>query len=478
MPLDEVRARLDAMRARDLPTHGGRTLAYVYDSGLADADALGREALAAFSSTNGLDPTAFPSLLQMENELVGMAGELVDAPTGFAGVVTSGGTESILLAVLAARDSRSEIRSPRMVLPTTAHAAFHKAAHWFGVEPVFVAVDPVTKRAVPEQMAAAIDDDTVVVVVSAPSYAHGVIDPVEPIALAAKAAGVRCHVDACIGGWVLTWLRRSGDEPDQPAWTFAVDGVTSMSLDLHKYAYTPKGVSVLLHRSADLRRGHFFASARWPGYTMLNTTAQSTKSGGPLAAAWAVVNHIGADGYVALARQARKATLGLSSQLSGIQALSLTAQPDSTLLALTTDESCDVFTIADEMLARGWFVQPQMRFGDLPATLHLTLSAATADSVDDFVRDLAEAVRAAQAAGPAQPPAELVAAARQLDPATVTAEQVGGLLAAAGLASATGELAIPDRLAPLNALLDNLSPDLREVLLLGVLDHLTRPSFP
>jgi len=321
MDLDEIRARVDALRGQDLPTHGGRTLAYVYDSGVASADVIGREVLAAFSSTNGLDPTAFPSLLQMENDLVAMAGRLVDAPPGFAGVATSGGTESILLAVLAARDARPEIRSPRMVLPTTTHAAFHKAAHYFGVEPVVVDVDPETKRADPGAMRAAIDEDTVLVVASAPSYAHGVIDPVGPIAAAAAAAGARCHVDACIGGWVLPHLR--SDEPDQEPWTFAVEGVTSVSLDLHKYAYTPKGISILLHRSAALRRSHLFASARWPGYTMLNTTMQSTKSGGPVAAAWAVVNHIGEEGYASLARRARSATLEVANAVAEIEHLPL-----------------------------------------------------------------------------------------------------------------------------------------------------------
>ena len=471
---DEIRTHLEALRAHDLPTHGGRTLAYVYDSGLATADAIGREALASFSSTNGLDPTAFPSLLAMENDLVGVAGRLVDAPDGFAGVVTSGGTESILLAVLAARDARPDVSAPRMVLPTTAHAAFHKAAHWLGVEPVFVDVDPVTKRAVPEAMAAAIDDSTVLVVASAPSYAHGVIDPVEPIAAAAALAGVRCHVDACIGGWVLPHLRAA--EPDQLPWTFAVPGVTSLSLDLHKYAYTPKGVSVLLHASAELRRAHLFASGRWPGYTMLNTTAQSTKSGGPLAAAWAVVHHIGAERYLDLARTAREATIALAGAVSGIPGLSLAAQPDSTLLALTTDETCDVFTISDEMLDRGWFVQPQMRFRDLPATLHLTFSAATAASSDLIASDLADATAAARAAGPATPPADLVAMASAIDPATLDEATFAGLLAAAGLAGGDGDLVLPERMAPVNALLDALPPPLREVLLLGVVDRLARPA--
>jgi glutamate/tyrosine decarboxylase-like PLP-dependent enzyme len=471
---EHIREALAGLRARDLPTHGGRTLAYVYDSGLAAADAMGTEALASFAGTNALDPTAFPSLLQMENDLVGIAGRLVDAPTGFVGVATSGGTESILLAVLAARDGRPDVPAPRMVLPTTAHAAFHKAAHYFGVEAVLVDVDPETKRADPDAMAAAIDERTVLVVVSAPSYAHGVIDPVTPIAAAAAAAGVRCHVDACIGGWVLPYLRR--DEPQQEPWTFSVPGVTSISVDLHKYAYTPKGVSILLHASAELRRPHLFASARWPGYTMLNTTTQSTKSGGPLAAAWAVVHHIGDDGYAQLARHARKATLDLATAVSDIPALSLAAQPDSTLLAVTADETCDVFTIADELLVRGWYAQPQLSFGELPATLHFSLSAATAASSAQIVDDLAAATTAAVESGPIAPPEHLVAAASSIDPEHLDEEAFAGLLAVAGLSDASGGLALPDRMAPVNALLDALPPDLREALLLGVIDRLVRPS--
>ena len=474
MDHDEIRSALELLRARDLPTHGGRTLAYVYDSGLASADEIGREALASFSSTNGLDPTAFPSLLQMENDLVGISGRLVDAPRGFTGVVTSGGTESILLAVLAARDSRPDVSAPQMVLPATAHAAFHKAAHWLGVEPVLVDVDPVTKRADPEAMAAAIDERTVLVVASAPSYAHGVIDPVTEIAAAAASAGVRCHVDACIGGWVLPHLRDS--EPSQPAWTFAVEGVTSLSLDLHKYAYTPKGVSVLLHATADLRRTHLFASARWPGYTMLNTTAQSTKSGGPLAAAWAVVHHIGHEGYIALAEQARTATLELATAVDGIPGLSVAAPPDSTLLALVADEGCDVFTIADEMRTRGWFVQPQLRFRGLPATLHLTFSAATAAASAEIAADLSAGAAAAMASGPATPPPELVAMASGLDPALLDEATFAALLAAAGLAGGDGALVLPERMASVNALLDALPTGLREALLLGVVDRLARPS--
>lgn len=200
--MPDVLARLEALRAGDLPTHGGRTLAYVYDSGLADADAVGRVALASFGATNGLDPTAFPSLAALERDLVAFARPLVNAPDGAVGTVTSGGTESILLAVQTARDAHPEITRPVLVVPTTAHGAFHKAAHYFGVELVAVDVDPATMRAVPEAMAAAMDAHAgrlVLVAVSAPSYAHGVVDPVAAIAAAAAERGVRCHVDACIG---------------------------------------------------------------------------------------------------------------------------------------------------------------------------------------------------------------------------------------------------------------------------------------
>ena len=469
---DAVLAELDALRAHDLPTHGGRTLAYVYDSGLADADALGREALARFGATNGLDPTAFPSLLRMENDLVAMAGALLDAPEGFAGTVTSGGTESILLAVLAARVGAAHVADPNMVLPSSAHAAFLKAAHVLGVRAVVVDVDPRTLRADPAAVAAAVDDSTVLVVASAPSYAHGVVDPVTAIAGAAAERGIRCHVDACIGGWVLPHLE------DVPPWTFAVDGVTSVSVDLHKYAYTPKGVSVVLHRDADLRRGHFFASAEWPGYTMLNSTLQSTRSGGPLAAAWAVTRHIGLEGYRTLARTARRATLDLATAAAGIDGLRVLAPPDATLLALATDGSCDVFTLADELLVRGWFAQPQMAFRDVPASLHLTVSAATAPSVPDLVEALRAAVDAARALGPATPDPSLAGLLTALDPDALDDATFDQVLAAAGLAGDGGGVALPQRMAPVNALLDACPPRLREVLLLRVLDRLARPSTP
>ncbi|WP_148574584.1 pyridoxal phosphate-dependent decarboxylase family protein [Nocardioides caldifontis] len=472
MTPSDVLARLRTLQEGDLPTKGGRTLAYVYDSGLADADDVARQAVAAFADSNGLDPTAFPSLREMENDLVGFAADLLDAPDTVVGSVTSGGTESVLLAVQSARDSRPDVDRPRMVIPSTAHAAFHKAAHYFRVEPVLVDVGD-DFRPDPAAMADAIDGSTVLVAVSAPSYAHGVVDPVADVAAAAQERGVRCHVDACIGGWVLPYAARLGRSV--PPWTFAVDGVTSISVDLHKYGYTPKGASLLLHRSPAHRRSQLFASARWPGYTMLNSTMQSTRSGAPLAAAWAVVRTIGDAGYERLTTRVLDGVDRLVEGLGAIEGLRLPVRPDSTLVAVETDGSCDVFTIADEMAARGWFVQPQMRFAGHPPNLHLTLSAATTDSLDELLAAFADAVAVARERGPVQVDpgvAEVVAA---LDPDHLGDEEFDGLLAAAGLDPA-GSSVVPDRMAEVNALLDLASPELREAVLKAFLDRLQRPN--
>ncbi|GAA3686710.1 aminotransferase class V-fold PLP-dependent enzyme [Nocardioides ginsengisoli] len=470
MTPDEIRARLVALQEGDLPVHGGRTLAYVYDAGLADVDALAREAVAAFAGSNGLDPTAFPSLLAMENDLVAFARELVDGPDSMVGTVTSGGTESCLLAVLGARDARPDVADPSIVVAETVHAAFHKAGHYFGVRVVVVPVGP-DHRADADAMAAAIDDTTVLVVASAPSYAHGVVDPVPAIATAAAARGVRCHVDACIGGWILPYAARLG-RPVTP-WTFAVDGVTSISTDLHKYAYAPKGASLLLHRDPALRRPQYFAHAGWPGYTMLNATLQSTRSGGPIAGAWATTRAIGHDGYHVLTDRALAATDEIAAGITELTGLSLVAAPDSTLVAATADDDLDVFTVCDEMAERGWFVQPQLSYDGRPPSLHVAISAAT--DAGAFLAALGEAVASARAQGPVPVDPGVADLLRTLDPATLGDAEFDLLLAAGGLAGDAGELGLPDRMAPVNALLDVAPPALREAVLVAFLDRLARP---
>ncbi|HEY0639480.1 MAG TPA: aminotransferase class V-fold PLP-dependent enzyme, partial [Pseudonocardiaceae bacterium] len=298
MPAEELLARLDELRSADLPTHGGSVMAYVYDSGVATLDAVAAAAQERFQWTNALDPTAFPSVAVLENEVVRAVASRLGGGPDTAGTFTSGGTESCLLAVLAARE-RSLSAQPELVLPATAHAAFRKAAHLFRLRVVDVPVDPLTGAVRPSDVAGAITTDTALVVVSAPSYPHGVLDPVPEVAALAAEQEVPCHVDACIGGWVLAFL------DDAPPFDLSVPGVTSLSVDLHKYGYAPKGASVLLTADAALRRAHYFVSADWPGYPVVNPTLAGTRPAGPLAAAWATLRLLGGSGYRRLATAAR-----------------------------------------------------------------------------------------------------------------------------------------------------------------------------
>ena len=466
---EDLMGRLREMQAGDVPVTGGHTLAYVYDSGLEEAERIGREAVALYAGSNGLDPTAFPSLLQMENELVGFAARLLDAPASVVGTVTSGGTESVLLAVQSARDGATST-SPNMVLPVTAHAAFHKAAHYFGVEARVAPVGPDFRADVPA-MQELVDDDTVLLVGSAPSYSHGVIDPITDLALFAASRGIRCHVDACIGGWVLPYAARLGRP--LPPWTFALDGVTSISVDLHKYAYAPKGTSILLHRTPELRRPQYFASADWPGYTMLNSTMQSTKSGGPLAGAWAVVNTIGDDGYLDLSRDLFAAVDELVAGITAIDGLDVLVAPESTLIAFGCDDTLDVFTLTDEMTQRGWYVQPQLSYAGARPSIHLSVSPST--KVPDFLSALSDAVSASRASGPISVDPEIAAFVQSLDPAALSDEDFDGLLAAVGMAG-DGDVGLPDSMAEINSLLDLANPALRDALLVAFLDRLQRPQ--
>ncbi len=295
---EELLARLAEAQEADLPVRGGKVTAYVYDTGRPEVHEAGAAVYAGMLEVNMLDPTAFPSMVALEKDVVGAVAAELGQP-GAPGIFTSGGTESIMLAVKAARDAAG-IERPQMVVPVTAHPAFHKAAHYLGVEVVAVPVDLETFTVDPALMEAAITPQTVLVVVSAPSYPQGVIDPVEAVAALAAARGIPCHVDACVGGWLLPWLREAGAEV--PPFDLSVPGVTSISCDLHKFGYAPKGASVLLFKDAALRRRAYFASAAWPGYTIINATVQSSRSAGPLGGAWGTLHALGREGYIELGR--------------------------------------------------------------------------------------------------------------------------------------------------------------------------------
>jgi sphinganine-1-phosphate aldolase len=464
--------QLAAYAADDLDTHGGKTLAYVYDPGRHDAEAVANAAHARFAHANALDPTVFPSMLRMENDIVDMAITHLRGGPDVAGNFTSGGTESCMLAVKTARDharaTRPEITSPRMILPESAHGAFRKAAHYFGVEVVPVPVDATTFKADVEAVRAAIDDDTILVVASAISYPHGVVDPISELGVLAAEHGLLLHVDACAGGWLLPYLRRLGVAVTD--FDFQVPGVTSMSVDLHKYAYTPKGASVILYRDKALRRHQLFASAAWNGYTVINATMQGTKSGGPMAAAWATLHTLGDEGYLEIARRTLAATRQLIAGIEAIDGLRVLGQPEMSMFAFTSTE-LDLFEVVDEMKDRGWYIQPQLRYRTSPPNVHLSVTGASLERVDELLADLTAACDLARGIEPDPQEAELLAGLADLDPSDFGPEVYGDMLTMAGLG--TGD-ALPERMAPINRILNALPAGLREQLVIEFLNGLYR----
>lgn len=382
---EEILAQLDVLQAKDVDWKSGRAFTLAYYAG-EDVLSLATEANTRFLSANALNVEAFPSLRRMQAEVVGMVADLLHGGKDAAGFMTSGGTESILLAVKAARGRGRErgIAAPEMILPTTAHAAFEKAAAYFDVASIRVPVRD-DFRADPAAMAARLTPSTVLIVGSAPAYPQGVIDPIAEIAQIAERAEINCHVDACMGGMTLPMLERLGYPI--PPFDFRVPGVTSISVDLHKYGYTAKGASVILHRSKELRRYQTFTTENWLGGFYASSGILGTKSGGPIAAAWAVMNYLGEEGYLRLAKAARAATEALLAGLRGIRGLRVLGKPDATHVAFTFDD-VDPFAVGKALAQRGWFVDQQKP----PPSLHCTVNAVHGPVIAEFVGELTRVV--------------------------------------------------------------------------------------
>ena len=384
--IDDVLSGMEEMRSRDVRWREGRAFTLAYNAG-PEVVALAEEAYRRFSGENALNTDAFPSLRRMQADVVSHAVSWTHGDGDATGFMTSGGTESLILSVRAAmkraeREGRKLVR-PNVVLPASAHAAFEKAADYFGTENRRIAVGP-DWRADTGAMLDAVDDQTVLIVASAPGYPQGVIDDVTPLAAAAAERRINCHVDACMGGVTLTYMERAGEHV--PLWDFRVDGVTSISIDLHKYGYSAKGAGVLLHRNKFLRADQTFITDNWLGGTYGSSGILGTKSGGPIAAAWAVLHHLGDDGYERLTMAARRTALRIADHIESRPELELRARPDSTLLCFGVADGLrhDVFAVADALNARGWYVDKQSP----PKSIHLTVNAVHETVVDGFLSDL------------------------------------------------------------------------------------------
>lgn len=520
-----ILARLAELRSLDAPTHGGRVFSYVYDSGMAEIDRLAGEAAEIARPLNGLDPTTFPSIAVMERDLVAFArralgGESQRFGGKIVGSVTSGGTESCLLAVKTARDiwrqghpARAtqlarEGRLPRIVAPATVHAAFHKAARLFDLELVLVPCEPDgSVRAL--SMIDRLDDDVALVVVSAPAYPSGAIDPVGAVSQAALAQGISCHVDSCFGGLALPWW------PGTPVWDFRNPGVTSISADLHKFGYAPKGISVLLHRGRARHRKQFFGITRWPGYPVVNPTLLGSRSASPLAAAWAIVHRLGAEGYQQLTAscvRSAQETVRTVAQVRGLTVWGTAIGPAIALIAdssVPAAEQVDPHHLADELGRRGIKIQHQPGVTQtngvrLPHSAHLTITPVTERLMPEFVRELraaADAVRGKPRAsvGAALTALRLLGYGEHRAPGPTAAWRILRLAGAAPrpagnrMGNRTGnstgktmkgrpgsnenisEGSLPVKLAPLMVLIEELPGPVAEALLIEVLARISEP---
>ncbi len=387
---------LETFRTNDLRWKEGRVFSLAYYAG-PEVYALGTEAYARFSSENMLNLDAFPSLRKMQTDVVATVCELLGGDAETVGVFTSGGTESILTAVEGARNwGRSRgVSHPEMILATTAHAAFSKAAAYFDVEAIRVPVND-DYRANVEAMAKAITPNTILLVGSAPTYPHGVIDPIEDIAALALEFDLLFHVDACMG-FTLPWLKRLGLV--EKKWGFDVAGVTSMSCDLHKYGYVAKGASVLAHRTKALRKHQFFTTTDWLGGLYGSPAILGTRSGGSLASAWAVMNHLGEAGYLQLTKRAYEARQRIQTRLATIDELAIRGEPETTLVAfgadltLPAEAQVDIFAVCDQLWkSDGWYCDRQTP----PDSLHCTVNAGHEGVTDSFVAAVAESVASVQ----------------------------------------------------------------------------------
>ena len=360
-----------------------------------------------FALSNPLHPDIFPSLRRMEAEVVAMTLSLFNGGPDACGTMTSGGTESILMAIKAYRDHARTTRGitePELVLPLTAHAAFDKACAYFGVKLVHVPVDPVTFRAVPAAMARAITRNTIALVSSAPSFPQGVVDPVPELAALALSRGLPLHVDCCLGSFLIAFAKRAGF-PQPCAFDFSVPGVTSISVDTHKYGFAPKGSSVILYANPHFRRSQYFTAPEWTGGIYASPSIAGSRPGALIAAAWATMLRVGAQGYENAARDILNSSKKIADGVftAGGGSIELYGSPSLSVVcfgpsrgANKTGKTINIFNVGDAMAERGWNLNTLQN----PPCVHLCVTYANCREADKFLRDLKDAVEDVRTAAP------------------------------------------------------------------------------
>ena len=457
---EEVFREINSFTENDVDWRTGKVMTGLYDPG-AEAHAIAVEAYTRFLPHNALYVNMYPSIGKMEKDVVTSVAELLRADDEVVGNITSGGTESIMMAVKTARDwakvNRPEVTAPEMVLPVSAHPAFLKAAHYYNLKVVQTAIELKEYRADLASFEKALSANTIIAVGSAPNFSHGSIDPISEMAKIAADRGILFHVDGCVGGIYMSVMRRMGFE--LPAFDFTVPGVTSISADLHKYGYAPKNSSVILYRNRDLRKYAWFVCSSTTEYVVINSTTQSSRTGGPVAAAWAILRFMGEEGFQDIVRRSQAATEKLLEGIAKIDGIWVLGKPDMCMFTIAS-EQFNVFEIDDEMGQRGWQMIPQFACCGSLENLHVSLSQANVPHVDQFISDLAEVVESLRVNGPSVDVAEMkrvveTAKTKSADEAMFEIIPVIGL---------TG-MDLPERMAALNTVLNLFPASLRDEML-------------
>ena len=380
---EQVLKDLTSLKNDDVNWASGKSFGYVYYPGEKYANTI-KKAYDLFFHDNALNPQLFPSLRKLEAEVVAMVNHLFNAPSTASGCMTSGGTESILLSLKTARDYSKSLRPfmdvPEVIIPSSAHPAFLKGVNYFGLKAIVVPTNNLIADV--SLMAEKINNNTVMLVGSAPSFPHGLIDPIEELSNLALEHNLLLHVDCCIGGFMLPFMNKLGW--NLPDFDFKLKGVTSISVDIHKYGYAAKGASVILYRNRSLRKFQFSIFTKWSGGVYGSTTMLGTKPGGSIAAAWAAINTIGENGYLKLAKQTMESTNLLLKKLNDIPELSTIGEPSMSLVAIQS-KTIDIHELADEMHIKGWSFD-RLQY---PSGIHLTISQVhTAEIIEEFIADL------------------------------------------------------------------------------------------
>jgi len=385
---EEVLRALQAFGADDPDHRHARLWSLVYYLDEEHADFLDH-AYRLYSAANGLNPTAFKSLKKLETEVIAATADLLHGPDETCGVLTSGGTESCLLAAKTYRDlarAQRRVTRPEMIVPRSAHVAWFKAAEYFGIRLRLLPLDA-TLRADVGRLEPMINRRTVMVLGSAPEYPHGMIDPIEAMGEIAQRHGVPLHVDACVGGYILPFMEMNGIA--LPRWDYRVPGVSSISADLHKYGFAQKGTSTITYRSLETLKHQMFVCQDWPGGVFASPALLGTRPGGAYAAAWAAMQHFGRSGYRDLAARTMQAFDRLKSGIAAMPELRVLGDPPGPLLGYTSrDPEVAIYAVGDQMDARGWQVN-RLQF---PEGLHAMVTAKHLESVEEFLRDLKDAV--------------------------------------------------------------------------------------